>query len=646
MASSLLLSWPKDLALAAWIFLLSGALGEAWLGLAPADKKSPCAERSAWAIMLGYGTLMFSLWFLAWLGLLKNTLIVSMMITATVLLHKKLAAFGQIARQGLRDCRDKIRQERLQNKGLFFILILLAALLAGQQILSNHTPPTEEDDLSYHLYLPKMHLAQQGLSDPVYPQYQSYLSHMTEMVFIAPLACGSELAAKALNFLWGLMLPLLIFTLAQRLRLSTCVGFIAGIIAYATPMVLHLGETAMPDLPIACFILGGLLALLAFHEEKQNSYLVIAAGLTALGMTKYTAWAYGLANAALFAFLHWRQKKQCAQGLALFAAAGAIAIAPHAFYVWNLTGSPLYPIYGVPALPFDPIQHQIQQYFQSQAKDIRALAEFLWRDWPNARFLNDTPFIILAPLIVFYREGRKGALGLIGAWSLLGFFIRFICFGPAGALTRYLLPSHAVWILLAAWVWERAGRESPWQNLSLKTLIVAQLLVPSVFASTLRAFAPLKLHLGLTSKTQFLEQHYHREGWAMVHYINNLPGASKIAVLDHHFMPYYYKNLGAGLWPMPYWLMLAENPSAIKTALQKEGVTHVLFVRAQWRHGANSEGHIFTAWHLGSYVQCRWWRQGKPLPFLQAEFQTPGATLFRVAAPATKQAQWRHSRQE
>ena len=112
----------------------------------------------------------------------------------------------------------------------------------------------------------------------------------------------------------------------------------------------------------------------------------------------------------------------------------------------------------------------------------------------------------------------------------------------------------------------------------MQLLLVVSLIVPCLIKSTLRASGGVQFNLGMADKENYLEHFYPSEGYSMVKVVNQLPTGAKIAVLDHHFIPYYYKDLGAFTWPIPAEIMALKSQKKIKEALRANGVTHVLLI--------------------------------------------------------------------
>ena len=443
--ASFIVALPKDLLVVALVLLTCSGMGRWLLMHLDANGSLTALERPLLGTMLGYGMLVYLIWVLAWANLLRPGASTCLVVILGVLTLAQITA-------SLWETHQALKRKTWSKPKAFEIACLCAfAFIAVSQIAANHLPALENDDLSYHLYLPKMHLAHAGLSAPDYPQYQSYFSHMLEMGFIPALEMGGQLTAKAYNIFWGLLLSLLAVALAKRIKMPAGGALLAALGVYATPEVMRLGQHAMPDLPVACLILGSICPILARRPNDGRGLAIAGALLLAIAMSKYTAWFYGAAVTMAAVYLADGSSARL-KTLALYLSACLLAIAPHALYTWSSQGSPFYPIYLNASLPYDAVQKAIQDHFAASPKNLGAFLTYLLQDWGSGANFTESPLIILAPLILLYPRWRnKGTLVLL-VISTLAMVLRFLSLGDPGILSRYLLPGQVIWVILAAYI--------------------------------------------------------------------------------------------------------------------------------------------------------------------------------------------------
>ncbi len=152
---------------------------------------------------------------------------------------------------------------------LMLACILLAAAL---NLVGALAPPFEYDELEYHLGA----LADyQRAGRIVFLPHNFYtnMPQLTEMLYLLAKTTTSDIAAKLLHWLFGLLAAATVYGAAQRLW-SKAVGLTAAALFYCTPFVQELGQTARIDLATAFFatLAFGALVLWMEEEEKESSF--------------------------------------------------------------------------------------------------------------------------------------------------------------------------------------------------------------------------------------------------------------------------------------------------------------------------------------------------------------------------------------
>ncbi|MEK7287625.1 MAG: hypothetical protein AAB091_03585, partial [Elusimicrobiota bacterium] len=455
-----------------------------------------------------------------------------------------------------------------------------------------------------------------------------------------------------LNFFWAIMLALLAYCLARRAGLARRVCLIGALSLYASPIVVALSTQANTDLAATCFAMAGFLALLAgvpasggsavppssasgglAHNERPcHANLWLSAALCGFSLNKYTMFSYPLATAALMAWQNHRRPLKLFEGLSAYALSAVLCLAPFAWYLWKTCGNPFYPI-PLGNLPFDPIEAAQQAIYLPASLGL--LANHLWETALGAQRMVLSPLIILAPLALFFLQRLKGGIAIIVLWSAAGFLPRYLAFGEPMIVPRYCLASYACWLILAGAFAGQINAGGRWNRRLINTFILGGLIFPCLVVSFLSALPQIELNFGRIKTQEYFKRYYPREGWSMVETVNQLPDQSRIAVIDHHYAPYYYRDLGAHLWPIPVSLLSLNDPNQIKQELQRQGITHVLVIADQWNPVKSKQGFILEALYLGPGLTCRWWENQTSLPYLQTIAQTSGGILFKFQKDET-----------
>jgi hypothetical protein len=219
---------------------------------------------------------------------------------------------------------------------LMLACILLAAALNLAGALA---PPFEYDELEYHLgALADYQRAGRIVFLP--HNFYSNMPQLAEMLYLLARTTTSDIAAKLLHWLFGLLAAAAVYGIAQRLW-SKSAGLTAAALFYCTPFMQELGQTARIDLATAFFatLAFGALVLWVEEEEKRDLLWLSALGVGGAVATKWPALAVVLFPAA--AGLVFRRKYRLLAGFCLVTVA---MVAPWLVKNWLLTGNPVYPL--------------------------------------------------------------------------------------------------------------------------------------------------------------------------------------------------------------------------------------------------------------------------------------------------------------
>ncbi len=144
---------------------------------------------------------------------------------------------------------DRPRWPRLGRGDAVWMALLTAAALL--QLPGAWVPPFEYDELEYHLGAPMDYLRAGRIAFLPYNFY-SNLPQLTEMLYLLALVTRSEIAAKLVHGLFGLLTAGVVAVVGSRLW-SRQVGWLAAALFYTMPFVQDLSQTARVDLATAFF---------------------------------------------------------------------------------------------------------------------------------------------------------------------------------------------------------------------------------------------------------------------------------------------------------------------------------------------------------------------------------------------------------
>lgn len=218
-------------------------------------------------------------------------------------------------------------------------------------VLLASVPPVSRDALTHHLAVPKLWVEAGGIYErPDIPF--SYYPQLLDILYMAPVALGHDIAAKYLHFTFALLTALIIFLYTRR-RLGPSWAALAGLMFLTLPLIVKLSVTVYVDLGLIFFTSAAMFSALVWLEDTGRwRWLLLAAICSGLALgTKYNALVSFLILSLLLPFFYlYRRENQHAEQLnavkfaVLFAAVSMLVFSPWLVRNFALTGNPLYPL--------------------------------------------------------------------------------------------------------------------------------------------------------------------------------------------------------------------------------------------------------------------------------------------------------------
>lgn len=213
------------------IMVIIGSFGASWIVL---DKIRVLGiedlEESLISVLIGFGVISCGILFLGLLGYLKPWSLwcwLCIVCCISVLNYRKWARILICVKNNGRALLnlDVIKKTILVIGSGVLILTLIQAL----------TPPWDYDGLLYHLEVPRLFLANEKIS-PQPEQWLTYFPLMVEMLFTLGLGLGSDVFAKLLHTVFGLLLVLSTFAFGKR-YLGTLTAWISVAVLVGIPIL-------------------------------------------------------------------------------------------------------------------------------------------------------------------------------------------------------------------------------------------------------------------------------------------------------------------------------------------------------------------------------------------------------------------------
>ena len=335
------------------------------------------------------------------------------------------------------------------TKWMVACIVIAAALnLAGAL-----APPFEYDELEYHLgALADYQRAGHIVFLP--HNFYSNLPQLTEMLYLLATTLTSDIAAKLLHWLFGLLSAVAVFGVARRLW-SRAVGLTAAALFYCTPFVQDLGQTARIDLATAFF---GMLAFgaLVIWGEEESPKLVWLSALCA-GAAVATKWtAIPVVFLPLAVLLAFRRKIRLLPAFGLLALA---VVAPWLVKNWLLAGNPVYPLFHqwFPNPYWSAAQATVFSGKHYPTFGWGTIGQFFLLLW-NYSFVEPgaVPLLLMtAPLVLLVSRCEPAAKR--AGWLVAGACASWFCF--TFRPWRFLFPTFGMAAVVGAFAVEKLGRE-------------------------------------------------------------------------------------------------------------------------------------------------------------------------------------------
>jgi 4-amino-4-deoxy-L-arabinose transferase-like glycosyltransferase len=473
--------------------------------------------------------------------------------------------------------------ERTDSWGkLLVACIVVAAVLNLAGALA---PPFEYDELEYHLgALADYQRASHILFLP--HNFYSNMPQLTEMLYLLAKTATSDIAAKILHWLFGVLGALAVYGVAQRLW-SKAVGVTAAALFYCVPFVQDLGQTARIDLATAFFATLAFGALVLWTEDEQKMEFRWLSALCA-GAAVATKWpAVSVVVLPLILLFVFRKKTGV---LPTFCFMVGIMVVPWLVKNWSLAANPVYPLlYKLFPNPYwNAEQAMVFSDKHAPTFNLQAIGQFFALAWRYSFVeAGATPFLLMtAPLMLLLARPESAAkrLGLL----FVGAYASWFCctFRP----WRFLFPAFGVAAIVGAFAVEKLGRD-------LMVRIILRLSVGIIMAVSLAALALndlvdvenpkradpqlsfVRYDLGQFTREEFVARMGRGVLEPIVWMNENLAKDAKVLYVGEA-RAYYATN--PVLWstafdqhPLTVMSQKAKTPDELVAALRSQGVTHV-----------------------------------------------------------------------
>lgn len=436
-------------------------------------------------IALAIGIFSYIVFFLGLLGLLYKPLLIVLTIIYWIAIviwqGKKLGLFFQ-----------KI----IHHKYIFIEILGIGYVItqAAVNSIGLFGPEIGFDATWYHLTLPKLYLLYHAVMHiPGGILYYSNMPRLTEMLFTAGLAFGSDIFARSVQFIFGLLTCLVVYKLVRKF-VSPFWAILAPVIFYSNLVVGWESISGYIDLARTFFASAALLAFFQWAEKKDRKYFVYFSLLVGLTIsTKLLALPDVLIYCVVLLFFERKVKSTSdrLQRVGAFLSIVLLPLLPWFTFSFIHTGNPVYPMFSKISYIGDSRQ-LINPLF---------LLKAFWETFGKASdpihpiFLAGLPFLILfwkklwreVPLLLLF------AIGGLVSWYIT----------PQTGGGRYILPYLIAFSVLQIFLIAHLSKN--WQKIFLIFIAVVALLSLVYRGIAVSKFLPVIF--GKESKAAFMAKH-------------------------------------------------------------------------------------------------------------------------------------------
>ncbi len=429
----------------------------------------------------------------------------------------------------------------------YLLIIAISALICLLCILCL-TPPVSKDALTQHLAVPKLYLNHGGMYEIPFMRFSYYPMNL-DLMYLASLYLGSDIAPKFIHFLFALLTAYLIFIYLRK-RLNATWGLFGVLLFLSLPIIIRLSITVYVDLGLIFFSTGSLLLLFKWIEKGfRQKFLIISAVFCGLAMgTKYNGLIIFLLLTFSVPFLYSRydqDKKpgffQAARYGIIFAAIAILVFSPWMIrnYLW--TNNPIFPLYdhwfnpqnaefqeGVGVFAYRALVYN-ESWWQIALLPVRVF--FQGMDGVPQFFdgrLN--PLLLILPFFAFYQFRRDSIILQMEKQMLLTFAVLFFLFALFTSVIRirYISPIIPPLVILSVFgikeVFERlkvlATQSTRRIGLTLFSLAILFSIILNVhyIVNQYKQMEPFSYLSGSLSRDEYITKH--RLEYPVMQYIN------------------------------------------------------------------------------------------------------------------------------
>ena len=292
------------------------------------------AESIALSITLGLGTLATLTFALGLFGLLQRWAVGAFLLAVLVVCWPAVPGRSSVLAVAA----------VVRRNPLLVVLAGFVVAVAAPLVTLALYPALAGDAISFHLAMPKLHIAAERVHLTPYLRYPVF-PLVNEMLFAVMLLYAGDVGAQLVQCLAMLLVGILLYAWGDAAR-SPVGGLWAAALWIGSPLVVNFGTSAFIDAGLTLFVTASAYCFFKWiGQEASRGWLLLSGVFTGFAAgSKYSALFFMAAFGVAVAYRSMRERRW-APVLTFGLAAGLVA-AP--WYVYNAvqTGNPVFPFFG------------------------------------------------------------------------------------------------------------------------------------------------------------------------------------------------------------------------------------------------------------------------------------------------------------
>ena len=527
-----------------------------------------------------------------------------------------------------------IKNYKFKNLSKFEkLLVFIIFSVALSNFIFNYAPPTDLDELLYHLNYPKIYAQKHQIYVDIDLDFPQFFPQTVQMLYTLGFLLKGEMVAKLINYFFGIVILFCVYYFTKQF-ISSKAALLSSAVYYTMPLTINMSGLTRANFAQAYFVL---LSLWAFLLWIRNNYSL--KHLLLIGFTSGASFAIKYQGISciivLFIIIFYYQifvKRahflNIAKEMSMFCIVALILWTPWLARNYFSTGNPFYPYRLFKTLPYDEMAMLLSSSSTHSVSNVLKWFISLPREMSYGTLVQGSGPILLAfiPLLIFVKDISK-EIKLMLIFTLGSVISTYLLFYRIAIHWMYFTPDYFLLSIIASYAIVKIREMGTKFMQSFVTFVVTfSLFFPNCALSYYFGFKRIPFFIGKQSKDEYLQKEYPEPSWDLIKFCNtNLPpDAVILGITNLHCNPYYYNNKFFAARPSQLSLADAEE---ILTFLKTKKIDYIIFYKYEYQP---LEDVSFV--HKGfPFLKFNWFKDKKIANHFKLIYQEPDIVyLYKV----------------